>query len=100
MDGGRGEFRLRRSVILKTAVEACGSRSCFDKLSTNGFHTPHPFGEHSKIPLTLRQGSPERSRRAQDERDFGMLNWFLGSLQAKIKRKAFAWFVAGNWGAV
>jgi hypothetical protein len=32
----------------------------------DGFLTLHPFGEHSKTPLTLRQ--------AQGERDFEMLN--------------------------
>jgi hypothetical protein len=42
-------------MILKTAVEACGSRSY-----------AHPFGEQIKIPPTLRQ--------AQGERDFGLLN--------------------------
>jgi hypothetical protein len=54
-------------------------------------HERLPYATHLvSIPksLPLRQGSPERSRRALGERDFGMLNCgFLGSL--KFDNKGF-----------
>ena len=54
-----GSRRLSEAFInLKTAVEpskwvGCGNRSCFDKLSTNGFHTLQLIFAAS-LPFSLR----------------------------------------------